>query len=114
MAATIRHADKLQKEGSEEAARAIELADFFARQTRRKIDGLFRQLWGNDDALATRVGQELLDGKHTWIERGVVALPYTAEDMRPLTMDEVLSERDEEDSGTGEEEPAAQEELRIA
>jgi alkylation response protein AidB-like acyl-CoA dehydrogenase len=114
MAATIRHANKLQEEGSDEAARAVELADFFARQTRRTIDGLFRQLWRNDDALATRVGQELMDGKHTWIERGIPALPYSIEDMRPKTMDEVLAERDERKSGPGEEKPAAREELRIA
>ncbi len=112
LASTIRHAHKLQQEGFEDAARAVDLADFFARQTRRNIDALFRQLWRNDDARATRIGQELLAGKHTWIERGVDPLPFTAEDLRPKSMDEILSERQKgRKSETVEEEPPA---VRIA
>ena len=94
LAATVRRAQKLQKDGGEEASKAIDLADFFAKQTRRRIDQLFRQLWRNDDALATRVGQDMLSGKHTWLEGGITALPYTAEDLRPRTMEEILSERE--------------------
>ena len=110
LAATVRHAHKLQQEGFEDAARAVDLADFFARQTRRNIDMLFHQLWRNDDARATRVGQELLAGKHTWLERGVDPLPYTIEDLRPKTMDEILNEREERKSETPREQPA----VRIA
>jgi hypothetical protein len=114
LAATVRHANKLQQEGSEEAARAVELADFFARQTRRNIDSLFDQLWSNDDARATRVGQDLLAGKYTWLERGIIPLPYTEEDLRPKTMDEILGDREQRKSEPVEEQPAAREELRIA
>ncbi|MDH4283350.1 MAG: acyl-CoA dehydrogenase family protein [Myxococcales bacterium] len=114
LATTVRHAHKLQQEGTEEAGKAVEIADFFARQTRRKIDTLFHQLWSNDDARATRVGQELLDGKHTWLERGIADLPYTAEELRPKTMDEILAEREAHRSEGAEKKPAAREELRIA
>jgi hypothetical protein len=92
----------------------VELADFFARQTRRKIDRLFHELWSNDDARATRVGQELLAGTHTWLERGLTPLPYTVEDLRPKTMDEILHDREQKKSKPVEEKPAAPEELRIA
>jgi hypothetical protein len=114
LAATVRHAHKLQQEGSKDGARAVELADFFARQTRRNIDRLFHQLWSNDDARATRVGQGLLAGKYTWLERGITPLPYTEEELRPRTMDEILSDREHRKSEPVEEQPAAPEELRIA
>jgi alkylation response protein AidB-like acyl-CoA dehydrogenase len=114
LATTIRHAHKLQQEGADDAAKAVDLADFFARQTRRKIDTLFHQLWRNDDARATRVGQELLEGKYTWLERGVTPLPYTAEDLRPKTMEEILREREESTREPAQEQTAAREKLRIA
>ena len=114
LATTVRYAQKLQQDGAEEAAQAVDLADFFARQTRRNIDTLFHQLWHNDDARATRVGQDLLAGKHTWLERGIEPLPYTAEDLRPKSMEEILEEREQKKSEPAKEKPAAQEELRIA
>jgi hypothetical protein len=115
LAATIRHAQKLQQEGAEDAASAVELADFFARQTRRNIDMLFHQLWSNDDARATRVGLDLLEGKYTWLERGMTPLPYSIEDLRPKTMDEILQDREEQKKKEpAKEQPAAREELRIA
>ena len=113
LASTVRHAHKLQTEGAEEAVQAVALADFFARQQRRHIDTLFHELWSNDDARATRVGQDLLAGKHTWLERGITALPYSIDDMRPKPMDVVLREREEQERAPSEDEPA-REELRIA
>jgi len=113
LAATVRRAHKLQQDGAEDAAEAAELADFFARQQRRVIDARLRELWRNDDSLATRVGQELLDGKHTWIESAIPPLPYSVEDMRPKTMDEILAERRDR-KGSTEDKTAAREELRIA
>ena len=114
LATTVRYAQKLRQDGAEEAAQAVDLADFFARQTRRNIDTLFHQLWHNDDARAARVGQDLLAGKHTWLERGIEPLPYTAEDLRPKSMEEILEEREQKKSEPAKEKPAAQEELRIA
>jgi len=114
LAATVRHAHKLQQDGAEDATQAVDLADFFARQTRRNIDMLFHQLWRNDDARATRVGLDLLAGKHTWVERGITPMPYSAEDLRPKSMEEILQEREQRKSEPAEEQPAAREELRIA
>lgn len=113
LTSTIRHAHKLEREGVEEASQAVELADFFARQTRRTIDRLFHELWSNDDARATRVGQDLLAGKHTWLERGITAMPYSIDDLRPTPMDEILDKRAEKKGASEEREPAS-EELRIA
>ncbi len=114
MSATLRHAYKLQSEKSEDAAKSIELADFFARQTRRRIDSLFRDLWRNDDARATRVGRDLLAGEYTWLERGITPLPYSEEDLRPKTMEEILQARGEAKRKSKPKQPAAPEEIRIA
>jgi len=114
LAATVRHAHKLQQDGNEAAAQAVNLADFFARQTRRRIDELFHELWNNDDARATQLGLDLLAGKYTWIERGITPLPYSTEDLRPRTMDEILSDREQRKSEPPLEEPDAAEEIQIA
>jgi hypothetical protein len=76
---------------------------------------LFHQLWSNDDARATRVGLDLLAGKYTWLERGVTPLPYSAEDLRPKTMDEILQDREQQKKREpAKAQPEAREERRIA
>ena len=114
LAATVRHAHKLQEDGAEDAAQAVDLADFFARQTRRNIDTLFHQLWRNDDAQATRVGLDLLAGKHTWLERGIDPLPYSVDDLRPKSMEEILEEREQRKRDRTPEHPTTQGEVRTA
>jgi hypothetical protein len=47
----------------------MELADVFCRGSRRKVDQLFDQLWGNHDVEAYRTAMEVLDGEHVWMER---------------------------------------------
>ena len=63
---------------------------------------------------ADRVSWLDFTGKHTWLERGIEPLPYTAEDLRPKSMEEILEEREQKKSEPAKEKPAAQEELRIA
>ena len=117
LASSVRYAQKLAKSNVPEAAQAIELADFFAKQSRRDIEVLFGRLWGNDDRQATRIGVELLEGKHEWIEKAIIPLPYSIEDLRPKTMEEIMREHEERKRGVPtEERPAAREpeELRVA
>lgn len=49
-----------------------ELADLFSRQARRRVQQLFRAVWRNDDTRTYRVAREVLDGKHAWLEEGMV------------------------------------------
>ncbi|QGH68442.1 acyl-CoA dehydrogenase family protein [Pseudactinotalea sp. HY158] len=63
------------------------LADAFCRQSRRRIDSLFRALWINTDAHDEDVARRVLDGEFTWIEAGVIdpsagTGPWIAEDHR--------------------------------
>lgn len=72
---------------------ARELADLFARGARRRVEALFRALWANDDALTTRVGHRVLHGAHVAVEAGGMGLPFTIDELRPPSMEELLAAR---------------------
>jgi len=50
---------------------ATELADVFAKQARRRVEGLFGDLWANDDDANHALADRVLDGAHTWLEAGI-------------------------------------------
>jgi len=70
IASAVVYADTLRKEHPERAEEAVELADLFARQARRRIDVLFSALWANDDDANYKLAQRVLQGRHTWLEEG--------------------------------------------
>ena len=51
---------------------AIELADLFARQSRRRIDHLFHDLWHNEDVRNNAAARRMLEGRYAWMEEGLV------------------------------------------
>jgi hypothetical protein len=59
-------------EHPERAEQAVELADLFCRQARRRADRLFTDLWANDDDANYRGAQQLLEGRFSWLEEGVL------------------------------------------
>ncbi|MGI8874154.1 MAG: acyl-CoA dehydrogenase family protein [Egibacteraceae bacterium] len=72
MSAACVRAQMLVEDDLVEGERAVELADLFCRQSRRRVDPLFRALWHNDDADDYASAQQVLDGRHTWLEAGIV------------------------------------------
>jgi alkylation response protein AidB-like acyl-CoA dehydrogenase len=44
------------------------MADLYCRQARRRIRQLFSNVFSNDDVATYRVAQEVLDGKHAWMD----------------------------------------------
>ncbi len=95
LAASVNYAQRLAAAGGEEGARAQDVADLFAREQKLLIKTLFSRLWGNNDKQAMRLGQEMLDGRHEWLESGVLSLPYSIEDLRPKSMDELIAEHEQ-------------------
>jgi alkylation response protein AidB-like acyl-CoA dehydrogenase len=83
MAASVSRAAALERAGRPEAAQAARLAEAFCLQSRRKVDGLFHALWHNHDDAAYRTGRAVLAGEHAWIEKGVIGLGVTVEDLTP-------------------------------
>ncbi|MDA1081148.1 MAG: acyl-CoA dehydrogenase family protein [Gemmatimonadetes bacterium] len=51
---------------------AIELADAFCLESRARIAELFRTLYGPNDTRMHRLAVDVLEGKHAWLERGIV------------------------------------------
>jgi alkylation response protein AidB-like acyl-CoA dehydrogenase len=50
---------------------ARELAGLFCRQSQRRVDVLFSQLWANDDTANYRAALDVLEGKHRWLEASI-------------------------------------------
>jgi hypothetical protein len=50
----------------------IAMADVFSRHSRRKVGQLFGNVFDNDDVATYRLAREVLDGRHAWLEEGIV------------------------------------------
>ena len=78
MSAVIGRARMLRKKGAKEADRAEELADLLCRMARRRVKALFAGMRSNDDRREYKTAVNVLDGRHEWLEEGIVS-PYPEE-----------------------------------
>ena len=76
MAAACCRAQWLLKKEPEAGRRAVELADLFCRQARGRISAKFGGLWRNEDVHTYRTAQDVLAGKHRWLEGGTVDIKF--------------------------------------
>ncbi len=58
---------------------AFELADAFCRGARRRIAVTFDAVFDNDDSTDYRFAQRVLEGRFTWLERGIQPAPTPGE-----------------------------------
>jgi alkylation response protein AidB-like acyl-CoA dehydrogenase len=72
MSAACVRAERERSEDRERGASAYELADAFCQQSRVRVEELFDRLWRNSDASDYGFARRVLDGKHTWLEEGVL------------------------------------------
>jgi alkylation response protein AidB-like acyl-CoA dehydrogenase len=49
------------------------MADLFCRQSRRRVKQLFRDVFDNEDVVTYRVAQEVLQGRHAWMDPEMLA-----------------------------------------
>jgi hypothetical protein len=70
ISAICAYAQQLKTERGDDSP--IELADYFCRISRRRINKLFRALDSNDDRKANQIAKNALDDSFTWLEKGVV------------------------------------------
>ncbi len=71
IAAACSRAEMLRKRGQ---AQAVELADLFCRYARRRVRANFRTLFNNEDVRTYALARDVLEGKHTWVEDGMVRM----------------------------------------
>jgi hypothetical protein len=74
MTAAVSRARQMKDDGHTHAEEAAVLADMFCRESRRRVREYFRGLWHNDDYRKYQVGQQVLRGRHAWLEDGRVGL----------------------------------------
>jgi hypothetical protein len=72
MACACVYADTIAREHPQRRQEAVELADLFCDQARRRADRLFTELWANDDAAQYKVAQQVLSGRYEWFEHDVL------------------------------------------
>jgi alkylation response protein AidB-like acyl-CoA dehydrogenase len=66
------HARTIAERQPANAASVYQLADLFCSQSRRRVEALFHDLWHNEDSANYRAAQEVLAGRYTWFEEGVL------------------------------------------
>jgi alkylation response protein AidB-like acyl-CoA dehydrogenase len=74
MAAAVSRAEALRRRGDASATRAMQLADLFCRDSRRRIAKLFHDLWRNDDVRKYRAGVDVTEGRHAWLHEGTISV----------------------------------------
>jgi alkylation response protein AidB-like acyl-CoA dehydrogenase len=82
-AAAVARAQMMTRTGHAHATEARELADMFCRNSRRRVDALFRAMNHNDDAQKYRLALGILEGRYAWWEEGIVGLGEEAEALEP-------------------------------
>lgn len=86
MTAAISKARRLVDDKSGQAEQAVELADLFCRNSRRKVRRLFRELWSNDDGHKNGVAANLMNGGFRWLEEGRLDVGLTAESFQTRSL----------------------------
>jgi len=71
MSAAVVYADTIGREHPERKDQAVELAELFCSQAKRRADRLFHELWANDDDDNHAAAERLLNGRYLWLEDGI-------------------------------------------
>ncbi len=72
IAAVCSRAEMLTQSDPAEGALAYELAEAFCEQSRLRIEELFGRLWTNTDDGDRDLAANVLQGRYTWLEEGVI------------------------------------------
>jgi alkylation response protein AidB-like acyl-CoA dehydrogenase len=93
------YADTVAREQPDRGQEAIELADLFCGQARRRADRLFTELWANDDDAQYKVAQQVLSGRYEWFEHDVLD-PAGDGPMMPVHAQPAADQFDHSSTGT--------------
>ena len=72
ISATVVYTQTALREHPERAAETQELAEAFCNQAQHRTERLFHELWDNADAPNHRLALNVLKGRHTWLEEGII------------------------------------------
>jgi alkylation response protein AidB-like acyl-CoA dehydrogenase len=84
MSVVCSRARQMKESADPNAAEAMQLANLFCHQSRRRVAASFRALWRNDDAPAGKVTAGVMAGEFDWLASGsVVDLQLPADAWEP-------------------------------
>jgi alkylation response protein AidB-like acyl-CoA dehydrogenase len=72
MSAAVVYAQTAMAEHPERADETQELAAAFCNQAQQRTERLFHDLWSNADEANHRLALDVLSGRHTWLEAGIL------------------------------------------
>jgi alkylation response protein AidB-like acyl-CoA dehydrogenase len=72
ISATVVYTQTALREHPERAAETQELAEVFCNQAQHRTERLFHDLWDNADAPNHRLALDVLKGRYTWLEEGIL------------------------------------------
>jgi len=89
MSAAVSRAKSLAQAAGPEGEKATALADLFCRNSSRKVQRLFRDLWRNDDDRKNGLTAKVMGGEFSWLEQGRLDVGLTPESFKTrfLTQD---------------------------
>ena len=79
MTAVVVRTHRLVKAGAPEATQALALADLHCHNARRIVADRFKGLWDNEDVAKYKLGVDVLDGTHQWLEADAPITAYWPE-----------------------------------
>ena len=72
ISATVVYTQTAVRDHPERAAETQELAEAFCNQAQHRTERLFHELWDNADVPNHRLALDVLKGRHTWLEQGII------------------------------------------
>jgi len=72
MSATVVYTQTAIRDHPERQAETQELAQAFCTQAQLRVERLFDDLWSNADEANHRLALDVLRGRHTWLEAGII------------------------------------------
>jgi alkylation response protein AidB-like acyl-CoA dehydrogenase len=85
MAAAVVYAQTAIREHPERAAETSALAEAFCNQARLRTERRFHELWTNADKPNHHLALDVLKGRHTWLEAGIMDASFGDGPMVPST-----------------------------
>jgi alkylation response protein AidB-like acyl-CoA dehydrogenase len=82
MSAAASQARSMRDSGSPEAPQALELADLFCREARRRVQASFKALWRNEDNELNKVAARVMKGEDAWLAKGRMDLGFTPDSFK--------------------------------
>jgi alkylation response protein AidB-like acyl-CoA dehydrogenase len=81
------HAERAQQ------ANALQLAQRACALSVERVETALHAMWHNHDLEKDALALDVLEERYTWLERGVMSTGYTADELRPRSMEEQLKDR---------------------